>query len=314
MIILIGLPKSGTTSFNELFTRLGYRTYHWKKGHEYIGTMVRQNKERNRPLLEGFGKDDCITQMDVCISKEHCYWPQIVDYEQLYRENPDAIFILNKRDPDKVLSSFKKWNALGGPMDRRLFMYNPELVESNSDDGFVSFVHEHYSNIERFFSTCPDARFVSYDVERDSLEKLRQHIDIMHFDALPHANKGTEKLDGFLTESSLSSSSSSSPSSFSSSSRSDAGFKSLLGNFKADKKKRKKTKKKRSEGGSPRKEGAEDRAQVSEESAAPSKNGGDGIELEPGANEKAAVSTEAESAADQALDQDQKKRKRGPES
>ena len=53
---------------------------------------------------------------------------------------------------------------------------------------------------------------------------------------------------------------------------------------------------------------------MSEESAAPSKNGGDGIELEPGANEKAAVSTEVESAADQALDQDQKKRKRGPES
>ena len=198
MIILIGLPKSGTTSFNELFTRLGYRTYHWKKGHEYIGTSG-QNKERNRPLLEG-GKDDYITQMDVCISKEHCCSRKLSTTNNCI-ENPDNLHP-EQTGSDKVLSSFKKWNALGGPMDRRLFMYNPELV-AQLDDGFVSFVHEHYSNIERFFSTCPDARFVSYDVERDSLEKLRQHIDIMHFDALPHANKGTEKLDGFLTESSV---------------------------------------------------------------------------------------------------------------
>ena len=38
----------------------------------------------SRPLLEGFAKDDCITQMDVCLSEELCYWPQVVDFEQLY--------------------------------------------------------------------------------------------------------------------------------------------------------------------------------------------------------------------------------------
>lgn len=31
MIILIGLPKSGTSSFQKLFTSLGYSSYHWKK-------------------------------------------------------------------------------------------------------------------------------------------------------------------------------------------------------------------------------------------------------------------------------------------
>ena len=45
--------------------------------------------------------------MDVCVNTKHCYWPQIVDYRQIYNENKDAIFILNKRDPKKILNSFK---------------------------------------------------------------------------------------------------------------------------------------------------------------------------------------------------------------
>lgn len=45
MIILLGLPKSGTTSFHELFKKLGYKSYHWKKGNNYIGKMIENNKK-----------------------------------------------------------------------------------------------------------------------------------------------------------------------------------------------------------------------------------------------------------------------------
>ena len=46
--------------------------------------------------------------MDICINEDNCYWPKIVDYKQIINENPDAIFILNKRNPEKLLSSFKR--------------------------------------------------------------------------------------------------------------------------------------------------------------------------------------------------------------
>jgi len=103
MIILIGFPKSGTSSFQKLFTDIGYKSYHWKKGNNYIGKLIYDNKINNKPLLNEFVKTDVITQMDICIDENNAYWPQITDYEQLYIENPDAVFILNKRDPESLL-------------------------------------------------------------------------------------------------------------------------------------------------------------------------------------------------------------------
>ena len=97
MIILVGFPKSGTSSFQKLFTDLGYNSYHHlTTKHGYIGTMIHNNKLMNKPLLYGFLDTDVITQLDVCIDENNHYWPQITDYEQLYNENPDSVFILNK--------------------------------------------------------------------------------------------------------------------------------------------------------------------------------------------------------------------------
>ena len=109
MIILLGLPKSGTSSFQYLFKLLKYNSYHWKFKNNYIGTIIYKNKKNNKSLLNGFSKDDVITQMDVCIDKNNCYWPQITDYKKLYKENKNSIFILNKRDPIKLLDLFKRW-------------------------------------------------------------------------------------------------------------------------------------------------------------------------------------------------------------
>ncbi len=95
MIILLGFPKSGTTSFQKLFTDLGYTSAHWCHEHIHLGTAIRDNKKHGRSLLYNISVD-CITQMDICISQQEAYWPQIVDYEQLYYENPDSVFILNQ--------------------------------------------------------------------------------------------------------------------------------------------------------------------------------------------------------------------------
>jgi hypothetical protein len=190
MIILLGLPKSGTSSFHELFLKLNYNTFHWKKGSEYIGTIIKNNKINNKHLLCDFEENDCITQMDVCISSEHCYWPQIVDYEQLYFENKDSIFILNKRDPVKLLESFKNWGKNDDKLLQRLYKYNPELMHNRCNDGFIQFVINHYHNIETFFALKPEAKFLIYDIEKDNIDKLQQYIDIKNITEFPHTNKG----------------------------------------------------------------------------------------------------------------------------
>jgi hypothetical protein len=193
MIILLGLPKSGTTSFDHLFNTLGYKTYHWMKKDMYIGTIVKNNKLQGKPLLSGFEPDCCITQMDVCVSKEDCYWPQVVDYKRIYEENPDALYILNMRDPHKILLSFSNWNSY----QQRLFRLNPELVKTKDDEGFLKFVEDHYANIETFFRDRPEARFISYDIENDRIDKLAKYIDIGDVVQFPHKNisKSTARID-----------------------------------------------------------------------------------------------------------------------
>jgi hypothetical protein len=188
MIILLGFPKSGTSSFHKLFTDLGYKSYHYQHTkYGYIGTMIYKNKKLNKPLLNDFLKTDVITQMDVCIDTNNAYFPQITDYKQIYNENPDAIFILNKRDPAKLLISFKNW----GKLNERLIKYNPELLNNTTDQAFIDFVIEHYTNIETFFSKLPHSKFITFDIENDKLDKLNKYIDLKKMKEFPHENKNS---------------------------------------------------------------------------------------------------------------------------
>jgi hypothetical protein len=184
MIIILGMPKSGTSSFQILFKKLGYKSYHWCKGEQYIGKMIENNKKNKKPLLCDFLDTDVITQMDVCIDKNNCYWPQIVDYKQIITENPNSIFILNKRNPEELLSSFKRWNNY----DKRLFKYNPELIPNKTDDGFINFVNNFYLEIETYFKENQNLKFISYDINNDKVEKLKKYIYIGNIRKFPKVN------------------------------------------------------------------------------------------------------------------------------
>lgn len=190
MIILLGMPKSGTSSFHELFTKLGYKSYHWKKGNQYIGKMIENNKKNKKPLLCDFLDSDVITQMDVCINKDKCYWPQIVDYKQIINENQNSIFILNKRNPEELLSSFKRWRHLY----KRLFTYNPDIFTDKTDKGFIEFVNNFYSKIELYFEENQNLKFISYDINNDKIEKLEKYIDIQKISTFPKVNVNKKKL------------------------------------------------------------------------------------------------------------------------
>ena len=193
MIILLGMPKSGTSSFQELFTKLGYKSYHWTKQDKYIGKMIENNKKIKKPLLCDFLDTDVITQMDICINKDNCYWPQIVDYKQIINENPDAIFILNKRNTEELLSSFKRWRAFGANFLNRLFTYNPDIIANKTDKGFIEFVNNFYLEIESYFKENQNLKFISYDINNDKVEKLKKYIDIKKISTFPKQNINKKK-------------------------------------------------------------------------------------------------------------------------
>ena len=181
----MGFPKSGTSSFQSLFIKLGYKSIHqWSSNEGYVGMLIKKNKTNNVPLLSGLEKYDSITQLDVCKSISDNYWPQLIDYKQLYYENKDSVIILNKRCPVKLLSSFKRWDNL----DKRIYKYNPELIDNKTDEGFIAFVEKHYSDVEAFFNSIPEAKFIVYDIENDTIDKLTKYIDIKDISVFPKCN------------------------------------------------------------------------------------------------------------------------------
>ena len=131
-----------------------------------------RNKKNGVPLLTSFNKDDVITQMDICRDSCGGYWPQISDYKRLHEENPDALFILNKRYPADLLRSFKNCNNL----DKKLYKYNPELIEDKTDEGFIRFVENFYKEIEDYFAGFPETEFVTYHINEDKVDKLLDKI------------------------------------------------------------------------------------------------------------------------------------------
>ncbi len=117
MIILVGLPKSGTTSFNDLFLDIGIKSHHFRINdkiypqyrNKLIGQLIRKNYISNKPLLSFIPEKDytqtAITETN-CFLKEWEYcWPQIEYLDILYKENPDALFILHTRNIYKMVSS-----------------------------------------------------------------------------------------------------------------------------------------------------------------------------------------------------------------
>lgn len=193
MIILLGFPKSGTTSFTHLFNKLGYKSYHWvyRSKKDYIGNWIKKNKERNEKLLSFIpkheGKEIAVTQMDICLDEKNCYWPQISDFKQLYEENPDAIFILNMRDPKDILKSMKKW----AEYDKRMLKYNPELfygLKGTDDQKIIQLIQIHFYNVMQFFQKRKEAKFLVYHIITDKIEKLNKYIDTKNLE-FPTVNK-----------------------------------------------------------------------------------------------------------------------------
>jgi hypothetical protein len=189
MIILLGFSKSGTSSFYSLFKKLGFNVYHRsypynENLHEVFGMIIKNNKANKKPLLYGIAEDACLTELNICASPTHAYWPQFVDYKQLYYENPGSLFILNKRNTRNLLVSFKNHNNL----DERLYKYNPELIEDKTDQGFIKFIENFYVEVEEFFASQPNAKFISYNIERDNIAKLKKYIDIKDIKSFPKEN------------------------------------------------------------------------------------------------------------------------------
>ena len=110
-IFLIGFNKCGTTSFHDYFTANGIASVHWRAN--TLALALHRNRAEGRPLLEGIDRWTAYTDMN-CIpgspwGRSNSDRAPLIEgcryFRDLHREHPNALFILNTRDPFDWLRS-----------------------------------------------------------------------------------------------------------------------------------------------------------------------------------------------------------------
>lgn len=203
MIIFLGFPKCGNSSFQYLLAKLGYDVYcyqlpekNWfdflvSNKNRYIGCLMDICKRRKIKLfsfIKNCNEKTCVIHMEICQSKTRNFWPQITDYKQIYEENMDATFILNKRDPAKILKSMKNYRNLYN----RIIEYNSDLLKDmdgiNNDEKILNLIKTHHNNMNTFFKSKQNVKYIEYDIDLDKITKLKNYINLKNVNELPHKN------------------------------------------------------------------------------------------------------------------------------
>jgi len=179
MILIIGFPKAGTTSFDYLLKQLGYQTLHsHNEDHSVIaGELIERARQESKPLLhyiEALGYH-AVTEMNFSIHPE-TYWPQFTCIHDIIREY-DITYILNKRDIQKharclkilqIDDIIKRDNQLTGEIEDIIMKYYDDVKKT----------------AERYGRT-----YIEYHIDTDDISILKPYIDLKGITTFPHMNQ-----------------------------------------------------------------------------------------------------------------------------
>jgi hypothetical protein len=170
-ILVMGMPKTGTTSIQRFFQCNRTDVSHWmcsvKDRNELTmcGKIIQSNIEQGLPPFHTMNHA-VYAQMDYVDYDGSCYFPQVEALEELHKYYPNATMILNTRNITKWVASVRNYHQMG----QRFVSCNMTGLPSgvgDRDKELIEFVERHYENIRRFVRRHPSHRLVEIDIESD---------------------------------------------------------------------------------------------------------------------------------------------------
>jgi hypothetical protein len=190
-ILVVGMPKTGTTSIRDFFRCNGHNASHWKcatdtmtmgdpgslrkkalKG-KYCAQVIKDNIASNRPALQGTGNYQVYAQMDVELPDVAvtqgvlpfaCYMPQVNDLEKLSASYPKATFILNTRNASRWVHSLRTFLDFDEKL-KKCDLKGFPAGTGDTDEEFEAFFHQHSQNIRDFVKKHPSHKLIEVDIE-----------------------------------------------------------------------------------------------------------------------------------------------------
>jgi len=182
-IVVVGMPKGGTSSITHFFRRIGKGTSHqfcgrrtFRKGMVECGALMKENVDAGLPLFHNAGEYEVYAQLDVERVKGDlhnwqgvCYFPQIEALEKMHEQYPEATLVLNKRSVSAWIESVV--HHMG--MARRLSYCNitgfPPVHEKYlTTDMLRDFYIAQVVRVREFVAKYPSHRLVEVQIDGDN--------------------------------------------------------------------------------------------------------------------------------------------------
>mmetsp|Transcript_36229 Transcript_36229/g.66553 ORF Transcript_36229/g.66553 Transcript_36229/m.66553 type:complete len:279 (+) Transcript_36229:180-1016(+) len=163
-VVVLGMPKTGTSTIASFFRGAGYNTSHWvcgKKG--YCGKCMPDAVSLGHPPLTSCGEYDVWAQMDLTLpDKGLCHMPQVQYLQDIHDEAPMATFIMNTRNVTRWIKSMRGWSSL----DKRFVKCSKATGLNASDDlSLERYIVDHVRMVRDFVNRNPTHALVEVDIE-----------------------------------------------------------------------------------------------------------------------------------------------------
>jgi hypothetical protein len=170
-VLVVGFPKSGTTTIHEALIATGFRSVHWRTGENggFVGELIYRGWFEHGDPFHFLKEYDAIAQADICHYGLN-YWPQL-DFallHQIRRLYPDCLFLLPTRPIEKLVASMRAW----GDLTNRLSTHDiPGLPagRGKSDDDLKRWILAQWEACRSHFG---DGRFLELDIERPDARQV----------------------------------------------------------------------------------------------------------------------------------------------
>lgn len=224
-IIVVGLPKSGTTSVTDFLSLYGIKAAHqfinlkhceniyplpsihvdnrviWKEVKEpthkcFIGELIQLALSKKKDPLHYLFKKNiyAVTQMDACYEVD--YWPQIDALSFLLESYPNAYYIHTVR-PNLTahINSILHWSDLSHRMkvNGQLTRFVGQSSSQTNAENLQIFIQNSHRIVRHHFKRYPQYKYLELDLLDPSAGlKLGQFLnfDISPDFVMPHANVG----------------------------------------------------------------------------------------------------------------------------
>ena len=175
-LMVIGFPKSGTTTIARALEAAGLRAAHWKDRTgptgRFIGALIYDALYKGLDPFAHLTGFDAIAQSDVCWPYRGVnFWPNL-DFSVLRairRAHPECLFLLNYRNPAAICESICNWKDM---QDRLEMSEIPGLPHGygGQRSHLITWIENHFDACRSYFADDP--RFLEIDIASPDAPRL----------------------------------------------------------------------------------------------------------------------------------------------